>query len=85
MKQVYVRAHYELVWWIWNLGTHWRIQVDFKMAKNKESSSSQVKGLITHKSRTSYLMESCHMLDCQILILILWASTCYNGCEYLLA
>ena len=78
-KFMFIHAYCELVWRIWKLGLHWRIQVNFKKAKNEESSSSKVEVLITHNSRSLYLMESCHMVDCQILILILWASTCYNG------
>ena len=41
IKQVYVHTYYELVWGIQKLGSHWRIQVNFKKAKNEESSSSK--------------------------------------------
>ena len=84
-KFMLIHAHCELVWRIWKLGLHWRIQVNFKKDKNEESSSSKVDALITHISRNLYLMESLLMVDCQILILILWPSTCSNGCKYFLA
>jgi hypothetical protein len=58
----------------------WVSFVDFEpRIKNQ----AQVEALITHNSRTLYLMESCLIIDGQILIRILWASTCYIGCEYL--
>jgi len=82
-KFIFIHAYYELAWGIQKLGSHWRIQVNFKKAKNKESSSN--KALITHNSRSLYLMESWQMVDCQILILMLWPSRCSNGCKYFLA
>ena len=49
---MFIHAYYELIWGTQKLGSHWRIQVNFKKAKNEESSSSKVKALITHNSRT---------------------------------
>ena len=80
-----MKAYFEFVWGIQILGSHWRIQVNFKKAKNEESSSSQVETLITHNSRILYLMDSFHMVDWQNIILILWPSTCSNSCKYFLA
>ena len=53
----------------------WVFFVDFKpriLRKPRIKNQAQVEALITHSSRTLYIMESCLMVDCQVLILILW-------------
>ena len=63
----------------------WVFFVDFKpriSTKPRIKNQAQVEALITHSSRTLYLIESCLMVDCQILILILWPSTCSNDYKY---
>jgi hypothetical protein len=59
---------------------------EFQKAKSEESSSSKVEVSIAQIEEASmYSMESCHMVNCQILIPILCPSTCFNTCKYLLA